>query len=317
MFQAALIAALIVAPASVARPDREVTVAGPHGPLAGSFREAQPNAPVVLIVPGSGPTDRDGNNPMGVNGAPYRMLAEGLATEGISTLRIDKRGLFGSKAAIADPAAVTIADYAADVHSWARAGRRLGRAKCIFVAGHSEGALVALAAAQNPRDICGVITLAGAGRPLDQVLRQQLKANPANAPILAEALADLDRLKSGGTVDENMMSQPLRPLFSASLQPYLRDLLSYDPAKLAARTRLPLLIVQGARDLQVGVADAQALKAARPSAKLVVIADANHVLKQAPADDRAANLATYSDPRKPLASGVVEAIRDFVIARGP
>ena len=101
-----------------------MTTPGPHGDLAGTFTDAGKGAPVVLIIPGSGPTDRDGNNPLGVTASSYRLLAEALAPKGMSTLRIDKRGMFGSKSAIPDPNAVSIADYASDTHRWAHALRK-------------------------------------------------------------------------------------------------------------------------------------------------------------------------------------------------
>ena len=113
-------ALLLAAALAAATPvERQLTAPGPLGPLAGTLLDAGKRAPVVVILPGSGPTDRDGNNPLGVTAAPYRLLAQGLAARGVTTVRIDKRGLFGSRAAIANPNAVTIADYAADAHAWA------------------------------------------------------------------------------------------------------------------------------------------------------------------------------------------------------
>jgi hypothetical protein len=84
--------------------------AGPKGPLKGTLLtpNSKPTA-VVLIIPGSGPTDRDGNNPLGVNASPYRLLAEGLAAKGFATLRIDKRGMFASAMAVEDGNAVAMA----------------------------------------------------------------------------------------------------------------------------------------------------------------------------------------------------------------
>src|SRR4051794_18497805 len=113
LFLAAVAAALTV----------PITAPGPNGPLQGTLIDAGANAPVVLILPGSGPTDRDGNNPMGVTAAPYKLLGEALATKGVSTVRIDKRGMFGSKSAIPDANAVAIADYATDTHGWVKAIR--------------------------------------------------------------------------------------------------------------------------------------------------------------------------------------------------
>ena len=301
---------LIIAMAAAA--SIPVTAPGPQGPLAGTFIDAGVHAPLVLIIPGSGPTDRDGNNPLGVTAAPYRLLAEALAAKGVSSVRIDKRGMFGSKAAVADPNKVTIGDYAADTHVWVKAIRDRTHAKCVWVLGHSEGALVALAAAQQPDGICGVILVAGAGRKLSDVIREQLRANPANAPVLDAAMSALDQLEHGKHVDVAAMHPALQKLFAPQVQDFLIDMFRQDPAKLAATIKVPLLIVQGEHDLQVSTADAQALAAAQPNARLVLVPAMNHVLKDVASDDRAANLATYADPSLPVDAGAVAAIASFV-----
>jgi hypothetical protein len=289
-----------------------ITAPGPEGPLAGTLLSAGAKAPVVLIIPGSGPTDRDGNNPLGVTAAPYRLLAEALAENGVSTVRVDKRGLFGSKAAVADPNKVTIGDYAADTHNWVAAIRQRTGARCVWMLGHSEGALIALAAAQQPKNICGVILVSGAGRRLSDVIREQLRANPANAPVLDSALAALDSLDKGQHVDVTGMHPALLKLFAPQVQDFLIDMFRYDPAKLAASLKVPLLIVQGERDIQVSTGDARALAAAQPKAKLALIPRMNHVLKDVDSDDRAANAATYADPSLPVDSSLVETIASFV-----
>ncbi|HET8749186.1 MAG TPA: alpha/beta fold hydrolase [Sphingomicrobium sp.] len=289
-----------------------MTAPGPNGPLEGTYVDAGTELPVVLIIPGSGPTDRDGNNPLGVTAAPYRLLAEALAKDGVSTVRIDKRGMFGSKAAVPDPNKVTIGDYAADAHSWVNAIRDKTGAKCLWVLGHSEGSLVALAAGQQPNGICGVISVSGAGRKLSDVLREQLRANPANAPVLDSAMTALDSLERGQHVDVTGMNPALQRLFAPQVQDFLIDMFRHDPAKLAASLKVPLLIVQGERDLQVSVADAKALAAAQPKAKLVLIPAMNHVLKDVARDDRPVNLATYADPSLPVDSGLVDSIASFV-----
>lgn len=291
-----------------------LTAPGPNGPLEGTYLDAGKGAPVVLIIPGSGPTDRDGNNPLGVTAAPYRLLAEGLAAKGVSTVRVDKRGMFGSKAAIADANAVTIAAYAGDALSWVTTIRKATGAKCVWLLGHSEGGLVALTAAQRPAGICGVISIAAAGRKIGTVMREQLRANPANAPILEAALSAVDRIEAGKAVDSATLPEAIRPLFNAKVQPYLIDLFSHDPAALAASLTVPLLIVQGDRDLQTTVVDAKALAAAQPKARLAILTGVNHVLKAVPADDRAANIAAYADSSLPIAPGVVDAIQTFVTA---
>jgi pimeloyl-ACP methyl ester carboxylesterase len=289
-----------------------VTAPGPQGPLEGTYLDAGKHTPVVLIIPGSGPTDRDGNNPLGITAAPYRLLAEALATQAVSSVRIDKRGLGGSKGAVADGNKVTIADYVTDTHNWIAAIRKRTGVKCVWVLGHSEGSLVALAAAQQPDGMCGVISVSGAGRKLSDVIRDQLRANPANAPLLDQAMAALDALEKGQHVDVSGMNPALLRLFAPQVQDFLIDDFRHDPAKLAASLKLPLLIVQGERDIQISAADARALAAAQPKAKLVLVPAMNHVLKDVANDERSANVATYSDFSLPVDSALVDAVASFV-----
>jgi pimeloyl-ACP methyl ester carboxylesterase len=290
---------------------------GPAGALKGTMlAPASGAAPIMLIIPGSGPTDRDGNNPLGVKASTYRLLAEGMAANGIGTVRIDKRGMFASRAAVADGNAVTIDDYVTDVESWIAVIRKQTGASCVWVLGHSEGGLVALAAAQKATDICGLVLVSAAGRPLGAVLREQLRSNPASAPILSEALSAIDALEAGKRVDVTRMNPVLMPLFAAQVQGFLINVFSYDPARLIAAVAKPVLIVQGKRDMQVSVEDAERLKQAAPEAKLVLLPDTNHGLKTVTSDDRRANAATYTDPSLPLAPGVVEAIASFITAAG-
>jgi uncharacterized protein len=317
----AAIAATVVSAAAAEPREKPLEAPGPLGPLRGTLLSpaapATPLAPVLLIVPGSGPTDRDGNSPLGVKASTYRLLAEGLAAKGIATVRIDKRGLYGSAGAVADPDAVTIEDYAEDVRRWVDTIREASGAGCVWVLGHSEGGMVALAAAAARQDpaICGLVLVASTGRPMGQVLREQLRANPANAPLLDQAMAAIDALEAGRRVEMADVQPALRRVFHPKVQGFLISAFAIDPAKLAGRYTKPLLIVQGGRDLQVGVADAQRLRQAAAQSKLVLLPEANHVLKAVETDDRAANLATYGRADLPLAPEVVDAIADFVLAR--
>lgn len=266
---------------------------------------------VAVIIPGSGPTDRDGNvAQVGIDAANLRLLAEGLATHGISTLRIDKRGIGQSAPAATDEASMRFADFAADARTWATEAATRADKPCAWLIGHSEGALVALQAVQTPDDeICGVVSLAGAGRPAGAVIREQLASLPE--PLKTQAYATVSELEAGRTVADS--PPQLAALFRPSVQPYLISWLPLDPAKLAAAYRGPLFIGQGTTDLQVSMADAEALAAARPDATLVRFEGANHMLKTAPTD-RAGNMATYRDPSLPLAPGVVDAVAAFIAA---
>lgn len=317
MIRTALLAAAALLAASVqaAPPAGEpIEAPGPQGPLSGTLLRPSEGGegPVALIMPGSGPTDRDGNNPLGVAAAPYRLLAEALLERDIVTVRADKRGMFASAAAVADPNAVTIPDYVADTAAWVAAARLATGAKCVWLIGHSEGGLVALAAAHELPDLCGLVLVAAPGRPVGDAIKAQLRANPANFVIIPAADAAIDKLAAGQRVDPSALPQPLQGLFAPALQGFLISLFSYDPADLAATTKLPLLIVQGGKDIQVPVADAERLAAANPAARLVVLPDVNHVLKDIAGTTPAENLAAYRDPALPLGKGVAEAIAGFI-----
>ncbi len=294
-----------------------VQTQGPTGVLKGVMQAPSTGArgaPAAIIIPGSGPTDHDGNGPL-VQTDAYRMLAHALASLGVATVRIDKRGMFLSAGA-GDPNKATMEGYAADVHAWAATLRQATDQPCVWLIGHSEGGLVALVAAQDTKDICGLVLVSAPGFPLADTMRRQLKANPANAPILAEALADIDKLEAGRHIDQNGMNPVLRPLFSADVQDFLIDEFRFDPPKLVAAYKGPILVMQGENDLQVTVDDARALAGARPGVKLDLLPGVNHVLKVAPADP-AGNLATYRNRDLPLAPGVAEAIADFIKTHAP
>ncbi|MGX7951374.1 alpha/beta hydrolase [Tsuneonella sp. HG249] len=315
LWRAAMAAALclVAVPAGA----EELTIAGPQGPLAGTLIQPAPYAATVVIVPGSGPTDRDGNNPLGVTGAPYRLLAEALHERGFGSLRFDKRGMFGSNDAIPDANAVTIEDYAGDVAAWAAAAKNATGSPCIWLLGHSEGGLVALAAAGQAKDLCGVILVAAPGRPKGQMLREQLSANPANAPFLTQAFKALDKLEKGKRVSTAKLAPPLQQLFAEPVQGYLIDLLARDPAPLAAALPVPLMIVSGGKDLQVGAAEGAALSAAQPAARHAVVLQMNHVLKDVEGDGPAANLAAYGDPSLPISAKLVSVLTEFMLEKGP
>lgn len=301
---------LLAAAALLAGPTAaDVTLPAQPAPLAGSLLSPETAiSAVAVILPGSGPTDRDGNQTPAIRASTYRLLAEGLAAEGIATVRIDKRGIGASAAAGFDETKLRFSDYAVDARAWAAEAARLTDQPCAWLIGHSEGALVALQAVQAGDDkICGLVLLSGAGRPAGVVLREQLTALPD--PLKTQAYDALTELEAGRTVAEPPAA--LAALFRPSVQPYLISWLPLDPAMLLAAYDGPVFIGQGTTDIQVGVVDAQTLAAADPDATLKLWDGVNHVLKTAPAD-RAGNLATYADPDLPLAPGVTQDVAALI-----
>jgi uncharacterized protein len=300
------------ATAATGEAETAITLKTPTGDIQGSLllpANVPAKCPVVLIIAGSGPTDRDGNNP-GIPGANncYKLLAKGFAANGIASLRYDKRGIAASKAALKSEADVRFEDYINDAAGWVNMLRQDARFGKITVLGHSEGSLIGMIAA-NQAHADGFISIAGAGRPAVDIIREQLvKSSPQ---IVPEAESILKSLESGQTVAK--VSPDLQQLFHASVQPYLISWFKYNPAVEIAKLKIPVLIAQGSTDIQVGVADAELLHKAKPDAQYKVIGGMNHVMKVAPAE-RAANIAAYSDPNLPLAPGLMEGIIAFTNA---
>lgn len=297
----------IAATAAAQVADREITIDGGRAPLHGSLMTAgSPRpGPAVLFISGSGPTDRNGNSNLPqVRPATIKLLAQGLAEQGISSLRFDKRGIGDSAPAMAAEADLRFGTYVDDAVAWARFLAHQPSVQCVVVVGHSEGALVGTLAAKRV-PACGLVTLAGAGRPAKTVVAEQLARLPE--PSRGAALSALAELAAGRTVAD----PGIPALFRPSVQPYLTSWLSIDPAKELAGYAGPVSIIQGMTDLQVSAEDARALAAAHPGAALLLLDGVNHVLKAAPADP-AVNFATYADPNLPLDPRVTAAVIDLV-----
>ncbi|AIG05635.1 alpha/beta fold family hydrolase [Pseudomonas fluorescens] len=299
-------AAHAAAPVVLQRP---ISLDTGSGELFGSLllpQSAKP-VPVVLIIAGSGPTDRNGNSAEGARNDSLKRLAWVLARHNIASVRYDKRGVAASLKATPDERNLTLDAYVADAVAWGKLLKADPRFGPLVVLGHSEGALVAALAAPELGP-AGVISLSGSARPVDQVIRQQL-ADHMPPALLLRSNQILDRLKAG-QVDADVPG-PLQGIFRPSVQPYLISLFRADPAAAFARLTMPALIVQGTTDLQVGVADAEKLKQAKPDAELAVIPGMNHVMRIVPNDVKQ-QLSSYNDPQLPLADALGRRLVGFI-----
>ncbi|WP_397448890.1 alpha/beta hydrolase [Pseudomonas sp. NA-150] len=288
---------------------RPVTLDTGTGELFGTLvlPKSDTPVPVVLIIAGSGPTDRDGNNPDGGQNDSMKRLAKILAKHNIASLRYDKRGVAASTAATPDERNLTLDRYVADAAAWGQQLKADPRFGPLIVLGHSEGALVASLSAEQA-GAAAVISIAGTGRPVDQVIREQLQYRLPPA-LLQRSDQLIDSLKAGHT-DDNVPA-PLQVVFRPSVQPYLISLFRQDPAAAFGKLQVPALIIQGRHDMQVGVGDAELLHTAKPDAELALIDGMNHVLRIVP-NDLKRQLASYKDPQLPLASELSTRILHFI-----
>ncbi len=300
-------------PAPTAIVEDSATLSTPTGSIAGTLQlpARQFPVPVVLIISGSGPTDRNGNSP--AFPAPNNsldMLAEGLAANGIASLRYDKRGIGASRAAgSGGEASLRFTHFISDASGWIQQLLADPRFSTVTVAGHSEGSLIGMVAARES-NADGYVSIAGSGRAAAVIIAEQLSAQ-LPPPMLEQVVAMMAKVERGEKVDSvpPMLAGLLRP----SVQPYLTSWFAFDPAKEIARLTIPALVVHGTTDVQVKVTDANLLAAAKPGARLVIVEGMNHVLKAA-SGPIAAQLPSYSDPTLPVVPQLIAEIATYVIA---
>ncbi|HEU4565635.1 MAG TPA: alpha/beta fold hydrolase [Gemmatimonadaceae bacterium] len=295
--------------APVSEPVKLETSSGTvHGTL--ERPAASSPVPVVLFIAGSGPTDRNGNSPLipGANNS-LQLLADALAANGIASLRYDKRGIGESRGVTVSESDIRLETYVDDAAAWVKRLRADPRFTTVTIVGHSEGSLIGMLAAERA-GADAVVSIAGVGRRADRVIHDQLA--PRLPPdLMARSDSILASLVAGKTVDA--VPPELAALYRPSVQPYFISWLRHDPAAVAARLAVPLLVAQGTTDIQVPVADAELLAKAQPRARLLVINGMNHVLKHVPADP-AAQQKSYGDPSLPVAPELVDGIVEFVKA---
>lgn len=292
--------------------DEPITLTTATGVIQGtlSMPRTDRKLPVALIIAGSGPTDRNGNNPLiKGNNDSLKMLADALAQAGIASVRFDKRGIGMS----ADPAVresdLRFETYVEDAAEWVSVLNGDARFSGVAVIGHSEGALIGmLAAARSP--VKAYVSIAGSGVGLADNLRHQLAGN-LMGELAARNEAILTSLRQGRVVDD--VPAPLQALYRPSVQPYLISSFRYLPQDEIRKLRVPCLILQGDTDIQVTIADANALKAAKPDAQEHVVHGMNHVLKQVPPEP-ARQRASYGDPTLPLDMELSEVLVNFLHA---
>lgn len=259
---------------------------------------------LVLIIPGSGPTDRNGNQPM-MNNNALKLLAQGLQGRGIASFRYDKRVIPLIRQGNFQEQDIAFNDFIDDARLVLNYFKKSAAFNKIYIAGHSQGSLVGMVAAQEGAD--GFISIAGAGQSIDYVVIDQLSLQlPTAVPGCAAAFKTL---RETGRVDD--FPQELSAIFRPSLQGFMYQWMSYDPAKILGSLTIPTMIINGSSDLQVSEQEALLLKKGAPMAEFKIILNMNHVLKII--DEKGlANGKSYNDPNMPVAQELIDIISDFV-----
>ena len=263
--------------------------------------------PVALIIAGSGPTDQNGNS-LGTVIQPnsYKLLSEALAARGIASLRYDKRGIGSSQTTLSE-GQLRFTDFANDAAALLETLKKDARFSDVYIIGHSEGSLLGMLAAQKIA-VTGYISLAGPGRPADQILLEQL--TPQVTPVmLIEVKRVLDSLKAGRPIPSKDIKLPaalVGVLLRDSVQPYLISWFNYDPSFEIKKLECRVAVLQGTTDIQVATSEAKLL-----TPNPVLLKNMNHVLKIATLEP-ASQQAAYTDPKLPVAPSLVDAIAAFM-----
>ncbi len=292
----------------------ELTVPVERGAIGGTVLIPQGCGPVplVVIVSGSGLTDRDGNGQsQGVEPSVYRVLAEALRDRGVASFRYDEPGIGESRSAFPERTEDFRLEWEVDNEARIVAAlRKDARFDSIVVAGHSQGSLVAILGAEK-EPIDGFVSLAGAGRPIGDVIREQLTADltPDERDELDEVIRALERGETVGPLEGR-----LAEVFPESSQPYMSSWMQYDPKQEIATLTVPTLLLQGRFDVQVSEADAALLLEGKPDAELVYVDDMNHMLRQVKSKAVITQRASYTEAL-PLHLDALDAISLFLEAR--
>jgi alpha-beta hydrolase superfamily lysophospholipase len=297
--------------ASIFAGEEEIILNTPTGDIHGKLMLPESNAPcpVVIIIAGSGPTDMDGNSiGTGLTNNSLLYLARELAANGIASVRYDKRGIGKSSAAGTKEEELRFDHYIDDASAWADKFAGDTRFSKVIIAGHSEGSLIGMVAAKRSKAVKGYVSISGCGSPAYEILEKQLQSQPAQ--IQKESAEICKELREGRTVAQ--VPFYLAALYRQSVQPYLISWFAYNPALEIAKLDIPVLILQGDKDIQVGVEEAEKLHAAHPSSSLYIIKEMNHVLKHCDTMQQMAQLATYSKPELPIKPELVSHIVEFV-----
>ena len=263
---------------------------------------------VAIIIPGSGPNDRDGNqNFMKNNSLKY--LAEDLTSEGIATFRYDKRALtmLKKRASEKQIKQVTFDDFVADAKKVVAYLKNIKHYSNIYIIGHSQGSLVGMLAATE--NVNGFVSISGPGKSIDQVILEQIGMMGAN-DLVESAKKTFEVLKSGKT-DKNF-NPGLANIFNLDVQPFIRSWMAYSPSDELGKLTTPVLIINGDNDIQVTPKDAELLKDGKKDAELLIIKHMNHVLKTVESKDTQENAKTYNMPQLKNAPELAKAISAFI-----
>jgi hypothetical protein len=269
-----------------------------------TYNKELKHQPLVIFIHGSGNVDRNGNQAgVNINGNYIKQLADSLNIRNIAFYRYDKRSATQENLKFmmedldfyrfVDDANLAIENFKNDK-----------RFNSITLIGHSQGSLVAMLAAVNNVD--KYVSLAGISEDMGTFIINSYQAYTEEMGTMARE--QVTELKETGTIET--VNPALAHLFSKPNQPFLISWMSYNPSEEIKKLEIPVLIINGTKDLQVKVEEAKKLYEAKPDSELVIIENMNHILKNIDKDED--NMKSYYSPDYPLSEELIQILEDFI-----
>ena len=258
---------------------------------------------LAIIIAGSGPTDRNGNQNFMKNNS-LKKLAEGLTHNGIATFRYDKRSVKLIRTNNTEME-IKFDDFVADAVSILQYFEESSQFKSITIIGHSQGSLIGILASQNGAD--KFISIAGAGQTIDEVITFQVgKSMPA---FLDDTKRVFGIMKTGETTKD--YPPQLASIFNDQVQPFIMNWMQYNPQEELKKLDIPILLINGTKDLQVTVDEANLLSEANPNAILKIVENMNHIMFIIEGDDLE-NAKSYNESSRPISEEAIKSILAFI-----
>lgn len=258
---------------------------------------------LVIIIGGSGPTDRNGNQSFLKNNS-LKKLAEGLSKKNIATYRYDKRIVKQIRLGIIDKD-ILFDDFVTDAISVIDYFKQKNSFKHIYVLGHSQGSLVGMLAAKARVD--GFISISGVGQTIDNIVIEQI--NKTYPIFLKDANRIFNELRQGKKTND--YPKELASVFNKDIQGFMMNWMQYNPQDEIKKLKMPILLIGGTKDLQVEPKEAELLHDAVPNSTLQLIDNMNHVLVTIEGD-AIENSKSYNESFIEISSQLLDHIINFI-----
>ncbi len=267
--------------------------------LPGTLSYSSEKSPLIVWVHGSGGVDRNGNQPKYI-----KQFRDEINKNEIAFFSYDKRTANKKNISFIKEDGIYINDFVSDAKEVVNYFKDDERFSEIILAGHSQGSLIAMLALDN---VDKYISIAGAGETIDKTLIRQLTKQ--SAELGKTAISHFKELKE--TEEIKVVDPNLITIFAKQNQPFWLSWIEIDPTKEIQNVKIPSLIINGDKDLQVLIKDAENLKKVKPDAEYVIIKNMNHILKDIQKDQD--NIISYSNPDFRISKELIKVITNFIL----